>query len=50
MVVLKWDLETRLGKYDYILEEEEEKRKLMQKLIKQDTNRLIDVDSDCEIW
>jgi len=61
MTVLRWDLETKLGRYDHILEEEEERRRLEQRIreleqkiqkLEQNTKkeRLIDVDSDCEIW
>ena len=61
MVLYPFDFNTRLGRYDYVLEEEEERRKLMQKIKKLEQeieklkatkkeSRIIDVDSDCEIW
>jgi len=66
MVVLRWDIESRLGALDYLEEEEEEKRMLIKRIgriekeleeikkrlekLKAEKERYIDVDSDCEIW
>jgi len=58
----EWDLDNKMAKYEAILEEEEEKRKLIQKIKKLEREieklkatatkkeGIIDADCDCEIW